>query len=246
MSGTKAWVISRSVCGYKIRPTGRPKSASHHWLCCWTHNQVGSLPASVWYHGYGRGRVVGCCEATTMLKSAEAFMRVMHSPCAWWYLLASYLGRCVTFMNPDGGWRTKHSRLRSSCLRDLLKNELHRWKVRHQRVLDLPADTLTEPLVFKGNGPGLGTFPVPCWPFNPKIWPQKSTPKTRKGQPKPPLVQDLMTLGELRKRWRRWRWLWLWPRWLCFNDGSAGWRENCLLALAGWLAAWLSAAAHGL
>ena len=52
-------------------------------------------------------------------------------------------------MNPDGGWRTRHLRLRSSCLRELLKNDPLNWKVRHQKGTDLPADMLTKPIVLQ-------------------------------------------------------------------------------------------------
>lgn len=52
-------------------------------------------------------------------------------------------------MNPDGGWRTRHLRLRSSCLRELLKNDPLNWKVRHQKGTDLSADMLTKPIVLQ-------------------------------------------------------------------------------------------------
>ena len=52
-------------------------------------------------------------------------------------------------MNPDGGWRTRHLRLRSSCLRELLKSEPQNWKVRHQKGTDLPADMLTKPILLQ-------------------------------------------------------------------------------------------------
>ena len=52
-------------------------------------------------------------------------------------------------MNPDGGWRTRHLRLRSSCLRELLRDDPQNWKVRRQRGIDLPADMLTIPIVLQ-------------------------------------------------------------------------------------------------
>ena len=50
-------------------------------------------------------------------------------------------------LNPDGGWRTRHLRLRSSCLRELLKTDPQGWKARHQKGTELPADMLTKPIV---------------------------------------------------------------------------------------------------
>ena len=52
-------------------------------------------------------------------------------------------------MNPDGGWRTRHLRLRSACLRELLRKDPQNWKVRHQKGTDLPADMLTKPIVLQ-------------------------------------------------------------------------------------------------
>ncbi len=98
--------------------------------------------------------LVGYCEATTMLKSAEALLRVIHGPMLnetpfEKVIYGDNSSALSILMNPDGGWRTRHLRLRSSCLRELLRDEPQNWKVRHQRGVDLPADMLTKPIVLQ-------------------------------------------------------------------------------------------------
>lgn len=98
--------------------------------------------------------LVGYCEATTMLKSTEALMKVIHSPmpsgAAFEKVIYGDNSSALSIlMNPDGGWRTRHLRLRSSCLRELLKDDSQNWKVRHQKGTDLPADMLTKPIILQ-------------------------------------------------------------------------------------------------
>ena len=101
-------------------------------------------------------------------------------------------------MNPDGGWRTRHLRLRSSCLRELLKSDPQTWKVRHQRGVDLPADMLTKPITLLRDW-------VKFWHFlgfmlmrqSPNMTPKIHLKKPPKGLPKQPPLQDLMKLRDL-------------------------------------------------
>ena len=100
--------------------------------------------------------LVGYCEATTMLKSAEALMKVLHGPFGndddkgfEKVIYGDNTSALSILMNPDGGWRTRHLRLRSSCLRELLRDDPEGWKIRHQRGHDLPADMLTKPIVIQ-------------------------------------------------------------------------------------------------
>ena len=98
--------------------------------------------------------LVGYCEATTMLKSAEALMKVIHAPMPSDVSFEKVIygdnsSALSILVNPDGGWRTRHLRLRSSCLRELLREEPQNWKVRHQKGVDLPADMLTKPIVLQ-------------------------------------------------------------------------------------------------
>ena len=99
--------------------------------------------------------LVGYCEATTMLKSAEALMKVLHSPMTKGndgfekVIYGDNTSALSILMNPDGGWRTRHLRLRSSCLRELLKEDPEGWKARHQKGTDLPAHMLTKPIVIQ-------------------------------------------------------------------------------------------------
>ena len=88
-------------------------------------------------------------------------------------------------MHLDGGWRTRHLRLRSSCLRELLKSDPNTWKVRHQRGVDLPADMLTKPITLLRDW-------IKFWHFlglhvdasNPKYDPENPPQKTSKGSSK--------------------------------------------------------------
>ena len=79
--------------------------------------------------------LVGYCEATTMLKSAEALMKVLHGPLKndaegfEKIIYGDNTSALSILMNPDGGWRTRHLRLRSSCLRELLKGDSEGWKL---------------------------------------------------------------------------------------------------------------------
>ena len=107
--------------------------------------------------------LVGYCEAATMLKSVEALMKVIHTSCPSdgsvdgshvdnsfeKVVYGDNSSALSILMNPDGGWRTRHLRLRSSCLRELLRDDPKNWKVRHQRGIDLPADMLTKPIVLQ-------------------------------------------------------------------------------------------------
>ena len=106
--------------------------------------------------------LVGYCEAATMLKSVEALMKVIHMSCSgddsvdgsvdnsFEKVVYGGNSRALSIlMNPDGGWRTRHLRLRSSCLREVLRDDPKNWKVRHQRGIDLPADMLTKPIVLQ-------------------------------------------------------------------------------------------------
>eukprot|EP00434_Breviolum_minutum_P035626 symbB.v1.2.031538.t1/scaffold3672.1/size52204/2 len=98
--------------------------------------------------------LVGYCEATTMLKSTEALMKVIHGPVTTdddagfeKVIYGDNTSALSILTNPDGGWRTRHLRLRSACLRELLRDEPQNWKIRHQKGSDLPADMLTKPIV---------------------------------------------------------------------------------------------------
>ena len=99
--------------------------------------------------------LVGYCEAATMLKSAEALMTVVHgideSKDSQFekVIYGDNSSALSILMNPDGGWRTRHLRLRSAGLRELLKNNPQNWKARHQKGTDLPADMLTKPIVLQ-------------------------------------------------------------------------------------------------
>ena len=151
--------------------------------------------------------LVGYCEATTMLKSAEALLKVIHGSCNTGdgfdgfekVIYGDNSSALSILMNPDGGWRTRHLRLRSSCSRELLKNDPQTWKVRHQRGVDLPADMLTKPITLLRDW-------VKFWHFLgfhvdasiPKYDPEKHTSKKPpKGLPKQPPLQDLMKLRDL-------------------------------------------------
>ena len=106
-------------------------------------------------------------------------------------------------MNPDGGWRTRHLRLRSSCLRELLKSEPQNWKVRHQKGTDLPADMLTKPILLQREW-------IKFWHLLgfhvdhsiPKYDPEGSQ-NPRNGHPPMPRLQDLMKMRKLRRPSRR-------------------------------------------
>ena len=96
--------------------------------------------------------LVGYCEAAIMLKSVEALMKVVQGACQSDGSVDDGFEKVIygdnssalsILMNPGGGWRTRHLRLRSSDLRELLRDEPTSWKVRHQRGIDLPADMLT-------------------------------------------------------------------------------------------------------
>ena len=98
--------------------------------------------------------LVGYCEATTMLKSTEALMKVIHGPITndddpgfEKVIYGDNTSALSILTNPDGGWRTRHLRLRSACLRELLRDEPQNWKIRHQKGSDLPADMLTKPII---------------------------------------------------------------------------------------------------
>ena len=96
--------------------------------------------------------LVGYCEATTMLKSAEALLKVLHGPhnddgSFEKVIYGDNTSALSILTNPDGGWRTRHLRLRSSCLRELIRDDPKGWKIRHQKGSDLPADMLTKPIV---------------------------------------------------------------------------------------------------
>ena len=99
--------------------------------------------------------LVGYCEATTMLKSAEALMTVIqgcgveNDDSFEKVIYGDNSSALSILMNPDGGWRTRHLRLRSACLRELLRKDPQSWKVRHQKGTDLPADMLTKPIVLQ-------------------------------------------------------------------------------------------------
>ena len=137
--------------------------------------------------------LVGYCEATTMLKSAEALLKVIHGSCNTGDGLDGFekviygdnSSALSILMNPDGGWRTRHLRLRSSCLRELLKSDPQTWKVRHQRGVDLPADMLTKPITLLRDW-------VKFWHFLgfhvdasiPKYDPENTPQKTSKGSSK--------------------------------------------------------------
>ena len=137
--------------------------------------------------------LVGYCEATTMLKSAEALLKVIHGSCNMGDGLDGFekviygdnSSALNILMNPDGGWRTRHLRLRSSCLRALLKSDPQTWKVRHQRGVDLPADMLTKPITLLRDW-------VKFWHFLgfhvdasiPKYDPENTLQKTSKGSSK--------------------------------------------------------------
>ena len=96
--------------------------------------------------------LVGYCEAATMLKSTEALLTVIHDTPTVnepfeKVIYGDNSSALSILTNPDGGWRTRHLRLRSSGLRELLREEPQTWKIRHQRGVDLPADMLTKPIV---------------------------------------------------------------------------------------------------
>lgn len=98
--------------------------------------------------------LVGYCEATTILKSTEALMKVIHGPITndddpgfEKVIYGDNTSALSILTNPDGGWRTRHLRLRSACLRELLRDEPQNWKIRHQKGSDLPADMLTKPII---------------------------------------------------------------------------------------------------
>ena len=96
--------------------------------------------------------LVGYCEATTMLKSAEALLKVLHGPhnddgSFEKVIYGDNTSALSILTNLDGGWRTRHLRLRSSCLRELIRDDPKGWKIRHQKGSDLPADMLTKPIV---------------------------------------------------------------------------------------------------
>ena len=96
--------------------------------------------------------LVGYCEAATMLKSTEALLTVIHDAHTVnepfeKVIYGDNSSALSILTNPDGGWRTRHLRLRSSGLRELLREEPQTWKIRHQRGVDLPADMLTKPIV---------------------------------------------------------------------------------------------------
>ena len=94
--------------------------------------------------------LVGYCEAATMLKSVEALVKVIHMSCSGddvvdgshvensfeKVVYGDNSSALSILMNPDGGWRTRHLRLRSSCLRELLRDDPQNCKVRHQRGID--------------------------------------------------------------------------------------------------------------
>ena len=51
--------------------------------------------------------------------------------------------------NSDGGWRTRHLRLRASGLREALKDPAENLTLRHLKGTELVADLLTKPIVSK-------------------------------------------------------------------------------------------------
>ena len=134
-----------------------------------------------------------------MLKSAEALLTVIHGSCSKGdgskgdgidglfekVIYGDNSSALSILMNPDGGWRTRHLRLRSSCLRELLKREPQTWKVRDQKGVDLPADMLTKPITLLRDWIKFGHF----LGFHvdasiPKYDPENTPQKTSKGSPK--------------------------------------------------------------
>ena len=176
---------------------------------------MGSLSASISYHEHREAELVGYCEAATMLKSVEALMKVIHMSCPSDGLVdGSHVDHSFEkvvygdnssalsiLMNPDGGWRTRHLRLRSSCLRELLRDDPQNWKVRHQRGIDLPADMLTKPIVLQREW-------IKFWhllgfhvdPEIPKYGEDSPKPKPKTNLPCRALFQDLKAL---RKKLRK-------------------------------------------
>ena len=105
--------------------------------------------------------LVGYCEAALMMKSIQALMVVLHGPnvdeTQFEKIIYGDNSSAIAILsNPDGGWRTRHLRLRSFGLRDLLRHHKESWKIRHQKGVNLIADLLKD-FPQKMNGPSFGS-----------------------------------------------------------------------------------------
>ena len=91
--------------------------------------------------------LMAAVEAMSMTQSVEALLSVIYrNPSFEKVLYCDNASTISILQNPDGSWRTRHLRLRANCLREKLRHDPERWKLRHMRGTLLVADLLTKPV----------------------------------------------------------------------------------------------------
>ena len=99
--------------------------------------------------------LVGYCEAMLMMRSIEALQKVLYGctvddETTFEKVIYGDNSSAIAILcNPDGGWRTRHLRLRSANLRAELRKEDSSWSIHHQKGTELAADLLTKPITNK-------------------------------------------------------------------------------------------------
>jgi hypothetical protein len=92
--------------------------------------------------------LLGYTEATTMAQSVEALLKVIHGDVTFEKLLCGDNTSAISILTkPDGPWRTRHLRLRSTCLKEKLNDPNSGWMIRHLKGTGLIADFLTKPRI---------------------------------------------------------------------------------------------------
>ena len=94
--------------------------------------------------------LMGYCEAMTMLQSIEALMvaivGVDDGSGFEKVILGDNQSAIQIVQKPDGPWRTRHLRLRATCLKHKLSSVEGSWKLRYVKGTELVADLLTKPI----------------------------------------------------------------------------------------------------
>ena len=96
--------------------------------------------------------LLGLCESMQVGQSLEAVLTAVYGGGRFEKLLASdSTGALSVISRPDGPWRTRHLRLRATCLKEKLNSPMCDWFSYHQRGSELCADHLTKPIQAKGS-----------------------------------------------------------------------------------------------
>ena len=94
--------------------------------------------------------LMGYCEAMTMLQSSEALMvaivGVDDGSGFEKVILGDNQSAIQIVQKPDGPWRTRHLRLRATCLKHKLSSVEGSWKLRYVKGTELVSDLLTKPI----------------------------------------------------------------------------------------------------